>query len=255
MTVLACSLGAYLSTLGKRVALLDLDPKLSASATLLERSVWDQSIIDVLGGSSGGADRGQIWNALQPTDYPNLWVLPGSGELGRVEREMLADAIAEIQPELGSEAFSAIVIDTPSASGPLLGKVIALSDYLLLPFQPDPSSLWAARNSMQALLEYAAEHSPRPFGLVPTFFLADNPLQKKFVQSIESFLRDTNGLAQFAHILTPFPFRPDLSQESHADDLLADSAVEVPSAHKPFVLSSDSLPSLKEIAQAAGFAS
>lgn len=241
-TALACGLGALLAGSGKRIALIDLDPKLSATARLLDRTMWDQTIMDVIGEPDAS---GKIPSAFQPTGWPNLWVLPGSGELGRIDRVMVGRAVEAIQRELGGEAISAILIDTPPASGPLLAKVIELSDLVLLPFAPAMGSLFAARNAVQAILEYSAERAPRPFGLVPSGMRAEDSAHTAFLRAMETFLSSAGGFSGIARMLPAFPFLTELLEppEGYPSGSSYMFPVPLPAAAEP---------PLREIALAAG---
>ena len=83
-TTTAVNLGAYLARMGHKILLIDIDPQGNASSGLgVDIHALDKTIYEVLIDEISAAE------ALLPTEYNGLTVLPANVQLSGVEVDML----------------------------------------------------------------------------------------------------------------------------------------------------------------------
>jgi len=130
-TTTAISLAAALGLAGKRTLLVDIDPQANATSGA--------------GVSSVDGDVGSMWDPqtirtkLHQTDYPNLWVLPGSGDYVGFEKAVSGRSRSQflVGPALQSvsDLFEFVVIDSPPSLGSLTRNALAAADSVMIPIQ------------------------------------------------------------------------------------------------------------------------
>lgn len=126
---------------GKRTLIWDLDPQGSASFYLesvaAKKNLSRKSI-------AGDIELGQ---AIQPTDYENLWIVPADLSAGEVDvalnenkrnKSMLASQLKAIKDE-----FDYVFLDCPPGLSLLHSNVFRAADVVLIPVIPSTLSLRA----------------------------------------------------------------------------------------------------------------
>ena len=109
-TTTAINLSATLTQKGKKVLLVDLDPQANATTGLgIDKTNLTYSIRDVL------LDECEIEEAIIPTDYNNLDILPSNLTLSKVKKQLAGEAAPEYilrrYLETIDEKYDMIIID------------------------------------------------------------------------------------------------------------------------------------------------
>jgi len=133
-TTTAVNLAAWLSLMGQKILLVDIDPQGNATSGLgfnkegLEYTVYDLLINEV-----------EHEYIVKQSTIENLWVVPGRIELAGAEIEMvgisereylLRDRIAPLKVN-----YDFIIIDCPPSLGLLTINALAAADTVLIPIQ------------------------------------------------------------------------------------------------------------------------
>ena len=134
-TTTSVNLAACLASVGRKILLLDLDPQANATSGLgLEKKEGASAYQALLG-------EGRLEDAIQPSAYENLWVIPSEVdmcgaevELSRLENHLQRLKLA-LEPVRLSGQFDLILIDCPPALGVLTLNVFAATEFLLIPLQ------------------------------------------------------------------------------------------------------------------------
>lgn len=133
-TTSAVNIAASVGKLGKKVALLDLDPQgNSTSGVGISKKNIKHSTYELIIGHATAKD------VCIKTQYDNLWVFPSTISLAGAEFElfgienrefMLKSALENIKDE-----FDYIIIDCPPSLGMLTINALAASDGIVIPMQ------------------------------------------------------------------------------------------------------------------------
>ncbi|MQL53193.1 AAA family ATPase [Desulfofundulus thermobenzoicus] len=133
-TTTAVNLAAWLSLMGKKVFLVDIDPQGNAtSGTGINKEKLNYSIYDVL---IGGQDIKSVW---VDSSLPGLKVLPATIELAGAEVELVNQADRErilrrvLDPV--RDLFDFIFIDCPPSLGLLTLNALTAASSVLIPIQ------------------------------------------------------------------------------------------------------------------------
>ncbi len=137
-TTTACNLAVCLTAYGYRVVLVDLDTQGNATNSFGVSPLPAVGAYDVI---SGQAELGQ---AVLPTAYPNLWLLPATTSLRAAEADRAVAAQSHMLLKAGLErggingAADIVVVDCPPALGMLTTNALASANAVLMPVRPDP---------------------------------------------------------------------------------------------------------------------
>jgi chromosome partitioning protein len=152
-TTLTRELGIYISTLGKKVLLVDADPQGNLTKSLVERA--ESGLYDALTGE------GLHLTALDE----NLSVLGGDFRLSLLEKSLIGeiDAYTRLRVLLEDPAlsgFELIFIDTPPSLGVLTVNALAASSHLLVPMNPSLYSMQGTNDLMRTVSKVRANLNP-----------------------------------------------------------------------------------------------
>jgi len=135
-TTTAVNLAAFLAALGKRVLLVDIDPQGNASAGVGVRATDDgiHSYHVLL-------NPPKVLDAIQPTSWDNLYILPAHADLAGAAVELVAEEGREWRLnralELARPNYDIILIDCPPSLGLLTINGLVAADTVLVPLQAE----------------------------------------------------------------------------------------------------------------------
>ncbi|HBV97918.1 MAG: sporulation initiation inhibitor Soj [Peptococcaceae bacterium BICA1-7] len=133
-TTTAVNLSAWLSLMGKRILLIDIDPQGNASSGLgLNKDAMEYTIYDVL------INGIEVSRAVTGCPVENLLVLPSRIELAGAEIEMVSlegrEYLLKKALEGLRDSYDFIIIDCPPSLGLLTINAMAAADSVLIPIQ------------------------------------------------------------------------------------------------------------------------
>lgn len=151
-TTTAINLAATLTQKGKKVLLVDLDPQANATTGLgIDKTKLTYSIRDVL------LDECEIEEAIIPTDYDNLDILPSNLTLSKVEKQLAGETAPEYilkrYLETIDENYDMIIIDSPPTLGRLAYNVLVASDSVIIPVQTEYYAMEGVVDLLDAIKE------------------------------------------------------------------------------------------------------
>ncbi len=132
-TTTAINLAAYLSLEDKKVLLIDIDPQGNASGLGIDRDQLPHCVYDAL------INEVPLAAIVQPTDLPNLQVIPATIQLAGAEIELVN--MLEREKKLSKhiekmkDQYDYIIIDCPPTLGLLTVNALNAADRLLAPIQ------------------------------------------------------------------------------------------------------------------------
>lgn len=138
-TTTAVNLASFLARKNFKTLLIDLDPQANSTFVFLEspskKSTYSIFVEDDL-------DPSEI---IHETNVPNLFLMPSSIHLAKVERALAGvfDAPLKLRKLTGKIAnmFSFVIMDTPPSLGLLTVNALTSSDYVIIPITPSPWAL------------------------------------------------------------------------------------------------------------------
>ncbi|MBU4369521.1 AAA family ATPase [Patescibacteria group bacterium] len=151
-TNVAINLAAYLSALGKKILLIDLDPQANASSGL---GIGDRSqgIYEVL------SQKISLNSSITATRR-NLWVIPANENLAGADIELvniperefvLSKVIKNILAEKAEENYDYIFIDTPPSLSLITVNSLVAADQVLIPVQAEYYALEGLGQLLQTI--------------------------------------------------------------------------------------------------------
>lgn len=199
-TTTAVNLAAALGRRGVRTLLVDLDPQGAVRFGIgLPPGSRIDGFADFLTGSRA------LQEVLLPTPLPRLRVLlVGSvAETGShvayqqrlTEGTLLDDMLAEARGE-----HDLVIVDTPPGMGPIVRRVLGLSDEVLIPVQCEPLALQTTPQLLRGLQELLGVNPNLALtGLLLTMFEEGNPVSER----VSEFMRDTLPEGMVLDIVVP----------------------------------------------------
>jgi chromosome partitioning protein len=152
-TTLTRELGIYVSTLGKKVLLVDADPQGNLTKSLMEKT--ERGLYDALSGEG---------LKLTMLDY-SLSILGGDFRLSLLEKSLIGeiDAYTRLRvlledPDLPE--FDFIFIDTPPSLGVLTVNALTASSHLLVPMNPSLYSMQGTNDLMRTVSKVRSNLNP-----------------------------------------------------------------------------------------------
>ena len=209
-TTAAVNLSQFLALRGFKVLMVDLDPQASCSDLFDIQADLDDlpSIYDVLRYDEDGASgsRVNISDAIQPTYFPNIDIIPGSIALTEFEYETAAAAARGVPfysriseaLSLVEETYDVILFDTPPHMSFCVIAALYASNAMLVPLSAgmlDVVSLVKFLELATSTLESIEGVDPsKKFDFIRILLTRYSPNDPAQLQ-LSSFLRNTLGSA------------------------------------------------------------
>jgi chromosome partitioning protein len=155
-TTTAINLAACLAEAGERALVVDLDPQANATSGLGVRANGASSY-DLLDGAP-------LAELVQPTAFPNLFLVPARPDLAGVAVELgqrddgeryLAEALS------GVEGYDFLFLDCPPSIGPLTVNALGAADRVIVPVQAEYYALEGLAQLVQSINLIKARLNPR----------------------------------------------------------------------------------------------
>jgi len=151
-TTTAINLAATLNQKGYKVLLVDVDPQANATTGVgIDKTNLEFSIRDVL------LDECEIQEAIIPTDYEGLDVLPSNLGLSKLEKQLAGETAPEYilrrYLETVYEDYDMIIIDSPPTLGRLAYNVLVASDSVIIPVQTEYYAMEGVVDLLDAIKE------------------------------------------------------------------------------------------------------
>lgn len=191
-TTTAINLATALAAVGRRVALIDLDPQGNASTGLgIKASDRENNTYDLL---VHGADLGEL---LQETGVPGLSVAPANVDLSSVDMELVTDKSRVLRLRDAFQAqtdalsnFDYVLIDCPPSLNLLTINALVAAHYALVPLQCEFFALEGLSQLMLSIREVRQTLNPelRIQGVILTMYDARNNLSKQVESDVRANL-------------------------------------------------------------------
>jgi chromosome partitioning protein len=189
-TTTAVNLSASLAAQERRVLLVDLDPQGNATSGLgIQRDQTDRATIyqALLGEVEARA-------VALPTDVPNLFLLPASGDLVGAELELVSIDNREHRLRAALEplrdSYDYILVDCPPSLGLLTINALTAADRVLVPLQCEYYAL-EGLGSLLKTIELVRGRLNRDLileGVILTMFDARNNLARQVASDVQAHL-------------------------------------------------------------------
>ena len=191
-TTTSVNLAAALTTLGRRVLIVDMDPQGNASSGLGVKRYENQenNVYQVLIGEKG------IQEAIQSTHVEGLDILPANPDLVGAEIELVDMPQREYRLKGALEAvrdtYAYILIDCPPSLGLLTVNSLSAGETFLVPLQCEYFALEGLSQLLNTagLIKKSLNSELRIEGIVLTMFDARNNLSHQVVAEIQSHFGD-----------------------------------------------------------------
>lgn len=172
-TTSSINVGAALTKLGYKVLIVDMDSQMNATSGLGVKLEHNKpTSYDIIKNfKSINPDE-----AIHKTDWENLYVIPGHGDLAGLELELVSQMGRENRLkkslELLTESFDFIIVDSPPSLSLLTVNVFAYSKEVVIPCQTHPFSFDALGNLFETIEAIQEDINPeiKITGIIPTFF-------------------------------------------------------------------------------------
>lgn len=190
-TTTAVNLSSWISMMGRRVLLVDIDPQGNAGSGLgLAREELEYTIYDVLINGVGAE------KAVVGCPVENLHVLPSRIELAGAEIEMVSVEGREylLKGALQSikDSYDFIIIDCPPSLGLLTINAMAAADSVLIPIQCEYYALEGVGQLLNTigLVQKGINRDLKIEGVLLTMFDGRTNLSIQVVDEIKRHFRD-----------------------------------------------------------------
>ncbi len=184
-TTTAINLGAGLGALERRVLLVDCDPQANATRGLGAKAA-DPNLYHVLTGEA------TLEEAIRPSGFPNLDLVPSQRDLVGVEVEFVGEAGWEkkLKTVLAKVAgrYDTILLDCPPSLGHLTVTALTAADGVLVPLQCEYFALEGISELLATVRRIQGSLNPRLAiaGILLTMYDDRTNLSKDVAEEIRS---------------------------------------------------------------------
>ena len=189
-TTTAVNLGAYLSTVGLDVLIVDVDPQANATSSLgVDKRQLAASTYQVL------VERRPLAEVIIPTQWKHLYLAPASPDLAGAEVELVNTIAREflLRKSLAplAERYDYILIDTPPSLGLLtVNALTAADDGVIVPIQCEYLALEGLSELLNTIHLVRENLNPRLAirGILMTMYDARTNLSQQVVEEVRHHL-------------------------------------------------------------------
>jgi chromosome partitioning protein len=186
-TTTAINLSSGIAKKGYRTLLIDTDPQCNSTSVFFSPDTTEKTIYNTF--SEGNYDISQL---IQETKTPNLFAIPSSIHLAKVERMLAGEIDAPIKLKKAvmpvDKLFDFIVIDCPPSLGLLTVNGLVSSHYVLIPITPSPWALEGVQDFLDTFksVKETFNQSLRILGVLITLFDSRTLLAKEATERIKN---------------------------------------------------------------------
>ena len=190
-TTSAVNVALSLAVSEVRTLLIDLDPQSNATTGLSD--LFDDvqgSIYDVLLKGDG------IKDAINPTSFPNLDIIPSTNDLVGAEIELVGIMAREFQLQKAlkkiHKKYDIIIVDCPPSLGLLTINALTASDALVIPIQCEYYALEGLGQLLNTvrLVQRHLNKKLEIAGIIMTMYDARLNLSKQVVDEVNGFFKN-----------------------------------------------------------------
>jgi len=191
-TTSAVNLGAYLSTVGLRILIVDVDPQANATSSLgIDKGQVSASIYQVL------VDRQPMAEVVCPTPWKNLFVAASSPSLAGAEVELVNEIAREfllrnaIAPVV--DTYDYVLIDCPPSLGLLtVNALTAAIDGVIVPVQCEYLALEGLTDLLNTIRLVRDNLNPtlNIRGMLMTMYDARTNLAQQVVEEVKTHFQN-----------------------------------------------------------------
>jgi chromosome partitioning protein len=191
-TTTCASLAAVLAERGRRVLAIDMDPQSNLTSGLgFNPYTLDRTVSTLL----ADPDR-HLRDAVLPTRWPNLSLLPASPDLSGVEAELptVIDRELGLRDALHRDgvqaAYDFILMDSPPSFGYHTVSVLAATDYVLIPVQMSGFALKGLKETLRTIHAARQRLNPRLtiLGMLATFVAPRTRFSRDLLEGLRTML-------------------------------------------------------------------
>ncbi|MBP3916182.1 ParA family protein [Clostridium sp.] len=157
-TTTTMNIASALSMEGKKVLLIDTDSQCNLTDTICKKPYFENTIYDVLRYPDY-----DITEAIIPTEYENLYILPGTDMLKKIAVEITADTSINVNYRLKkqlrkiSDEYDYIIIDCAPTEDAVTGNVLIASDEVIIPILLEDYSVDGVNKMVDTIFNYKEE--------------------------------------------------------------------------------------------------
>jgi chromosome partitioning protein len=189
-TTTAISLGAALAAYERRTLLIDLDPQGNCTAGLgVDVAAGVPTTYEVLTGQE------RLMDAIRPTAFPHLSLVPATPELAGAEVELVGMVGREFRLREAFSGFSGsefVFVDCPPSLGMLTVNGLAAADALVVPIQCEYFAMEGVSNLLKTVDEVRRFLNPELAidGILLTMYDDRTNLAQQVAQEVRSVFGD-----------------------------------------------------------------
>jgi chromosome partitioning protein len=174
-TTTSVALAGLMAAEGARVLMLDLDPHGSLSTYFRQEPDAQELSTYTLFQERKSLYPESVRRLIQPTAYPNLYLIPATTALATLERQAIGQdgmglvimrALAQVHND-----FDYVVIDSPPLLGVLMINALAACHWLVVPVQTEFLALKGLERMVNTLAMMSrSRKKPLNYSIVPVMF-------------------------------------------------------------------------------------